>query len=255
MGLWQQISKELKKILPSTESSESIVDADVLVPVDPETTIGPKTSTHKPSTAKDRASLTRGLSRYGPWGYLMLGMLLCGGALLLCGLWGKLNHELLAHYTYTHRIILLEYFTWFQNAVVGRKNQKRPKTAIQSSQHSPLAQSLLQTHPRPNHQTTTKSIRLHRTQLCFPTKSQKPLRPLHPVNATQRTEPPRHPAQCPRQLPLLWPRRQPSQRPLRPFHHRRIRQIDWITTLTLYRSPSLSLEHHRNTASSEQASI
>lgn len=34
-----------------------------------------------------RTSLTRGLSRYGPWGYLMLGMLLCGGALLICGLW------------------------------------------------------------------------------------------------------------------------------------------------------------------------
>lgn len=32
-------------------------------------------------------SFTRGLSRYGPWGYLMLGMLLCGGALLVCGLW------------------------------------------------------------------------------------------------------------------------------------------------------------------------
>ena len=34
-------------------------------------------------------SLTRGLSRYGPWGYLIFGMLLCGGALLLCVLWGK----------------------------------------------------------------------------------------------------------------------------------------------------------------------
>lgn len=39
--------------------------------------------------AKERQLLTRGLSRYGPWGYLMLGMLLCGGALLICGLWGK----------------------------------------------------------------------------------------------------------------------------------------------------------------------
>lgn len=37
-----------------------------------------------------RKNFTRGLSRYGPWGYLMLGMLLCGGALLICGLWGKL---------------------------------------------------------------------------------------------------------------------------------------------------------------------
>lgn len=31
----------------------------------------------------------RGLSKYGPWGYLILGMLLCGGTLLLCVLWGN----------------------------------------------------------------------------------------------------------------------------------------------------------------------
>lgn len=87
MGLWQQLSKELKKMLPSTESSESVDNVDVLD--DPETTVLPKTTTQKPSTAKERTSLTRGLSRYGPWGYLMLGMLLCGGALLMCGLWGE----------------------------------------------------------------------------------------------------------------------------------------------------------------------
>lgn len=34
-----------------------------------------------------KGTLTGDLSRYGPWGYLMLGMLLCGGALLICGLW------------------------------------------------------------------------------------------------------------------------------------------------------------------------
>lgn len=27
------------------------------------------------------------LARYGPWGYLMLGMLICGTALMVCGLW------------------------------------------------------------------------------------------------------------------------------------------------------------------------
>lgn len=27
------------------------------------------------------------LSNYGPWGYLMLGMLVCGAFLMLCGLW------------------------------------------------------------------------------------------------------------------------------------------------------------------------
>lgn len=41
------------------------------------------------STATIRKNFSRGLSKYGPWGYLMLGMLLCGGALLICGLWGK----------------------------------------------------------------------------------------------------------------------------------------------------------------------
>lgn len=35
-----------------------------------------------------RIGLNSDLSKYGPWGYLMLGMLLCGGALLICGLWG-----------------------------------------------------------------------------------------------------------------------------------------------------------------------
>lgn len=63
-----------------------------------------KNSTHKistPDTVNDtagghhhrrngtRTGLNSDLSKYGPWGYLMLGMLLCGGALLICGLWGK----------------------------------------------------------------------------------------------------------------------------------------------------------------------
>lgn len=41
-----------------------------------------------------RKNFPRGLSQYGPWGYLMLGMLLCGGALLVCGLWGGLRDGL-----------------------------------------------------------------------------------------------------------------------------------------------------------------
>lgn len=40
----------------------------------------------KAPTKQHRSTLT-GLSKYGPWGYLFLGMLLCGGALLICGLW------------------------------------------------------------------------------------------------------------------------------------------------------------------------
>lgn len=48
----------------------------------------PLTPRPEPPTYK-RPNVTRGLSRYGPWGYLMLGMLLCGAALLVCGLWGN----------------------------------------------------------------------------------------------------------------------------------------------------------------------
>ncbi|XP_061390075.1 uncharacterized protein LOC133325305 [Musca vetustissima] len=42
---------------------------------------------HHPKHNGTRMGLNSDLSKYGPWGYLMLGMLLCGGALLICGLW------------------------------------------------------------------------------------------------------------------------------------------------------------------------
>lgn len=32
-------------------------------------------------------SISQVLSKYGPWGYLMLGMLICGTVLMFCGLW------------------------------------------------------------------------------------------------------------------------------------------------------------------------
>lgn len=32
-------------------------------------------------------TLPAALAHYGPWGYLMLGMLICGAVLMLCGLW------------------------------------------------------------------------------------------------------------------------------------------------------------------------
>lgn len=38
----------------------------------------------KPGTVE---SITEVLSQYGPWGYLMLGMLICGTVLMFCGLW------------------------------------------------------------------------------------------------------------------------------------------------------------------------
>lgn len=31
--------------------------------------------------------ISAALSHYGPWGYLMLGMLICGTVLMFCGLW------------------------------------------------------------------------------------------------------------------------------------------------------------------------
>lgn len=43
--------------------------------------------TQTQSTTKPHRSTLTGLSKYGPWGYLFLGMLLCGSALLVCGLW------------------------------------------------------------------------------------------------------------------------------------------------------------------------
>ncbi|XP_034240247.1 uncharacterized protein LOC117644742 [Thrips palmi] len=43
-----------------------------------------RTASHQP--APDH-SIPDTLSTYGPWGYLMLGMLVCGAFLMLCGLW------------------------------------------------------------------------------------------------------------------------------------------------------------------------
>lgn len=101
MGLWQQISKELKKIIPSS-STETVTDeASVDTTTNPKPTTPHRTATatssdvQRTKEARERTSLTRGLSRYGPWGYLMLGMLLCGGALLMCGMWGELKKNAL----------------------------------------------------------------------------------------------------------------------------------------------------------------
>lgn len=43
-----------------------------------------KTVQEKLTTAE---TITEVLSHYGPWGYLMLGMLICGTVLMFCGLW------------------------------------------------------------------------------------------------------------------------------------------------------------------------
>lgn len=86
--------KMTKKVFPMDYATSTVPPTNPVastVPVDP--LVVSKIVDHsvavEKAKAKERQSLTRGLSRYGPWGYLMLGMLLCGGALLICGLWGK----------------------------------------------------------------------------------------------------------------------------------------------------------------------
>ncbi|XP_059620292.1 uncharacterized protein LOC132264197 isoform X1 [Phlebotomus argentipes] len=77
MQLWEHFSMQMFRELFSPDLTST------------STTVLPPLVTSEPTLAptSTRKSLTRGLSRYGPWGYLMLGMLLCGGALLICGLW------------------------------------------------------------------------------------------------------------------------------------------------------------------------
>lgn len=112
VSIWQQITKEIfSKWMPSSS------DHDVTTMIPAKTPIKPTSVMHKKSNGKEDESridedsndddiiddeimessttkhyrhmtLSRGLSKYGPWGYLILGMLLCGGALLVCVLWG-----------------------------------------------------------------------------------------------------------------------------------------------------------------------
>lgn len=112
MSIWQQISKEFfSKLYASDDTTTSMP---------PKLGVKPTSTMHKKSSGKDgdgdsiddesnddddtsddstmessttkhyrHITLSRGLSKYGPWGYLILGMLLCGGALLVCVLWGN----------------------------------------------------------------------------------------------------------------------------------------------------------------------
>lgn len=82
------------------------------------------TETQTPTTIKQHKSTLTGLSKYGPWGYLFLGMLLCGGALLVCGLWGKFYF---ASWTMFHHHWLT---IIFQNAAAGHKSQTRPRYQV-----------------------------------------------------------------------------------------------------------------------------
>lgn len=111
MSIWQQISKEFfSKIIP-TDSETTTATAATIKSINKAPTNKKSTKTDdgnnmddvsdndtstddnsvESSTTKDYRTITlsKGLSKYGPWGYLILGMLLCGGALLVCVLWGN----------------------------------------------------------------------------------------------------------------------------------------------------------------------
>lgn len=110
LSIWQQISKEFfSKLYPADDTTTSMPAKSSLKPTstmskkstgkedergtDPDSKDNNTSddNTMESSTAKHyhHMTLSRGLSKYGPWGYLILGMLLCGGALLICVLWGK----------------------------------------------------------------------------------------------------------------------------------------------------------------------
>ena len=74
-----------------TTTSSPIVRTRV-IDIDKQLEIYEKDVNYSVGKRGHRGSLT-GLSKYGPWGYLFLGMLLCGGALLVCGLWGKFRKK------------------------------------------------------------------------------------------------------------------------------------------------------------------
>lgn len=84
--------------LPSDGLVSSDAELSLRFPPSPSTPAPPvsstatETATATAPAKKHRSSLT-GLSKYGPWGYLFLGMLICGGALLICGLWGTYHAQ------------------------------------------------------------------------------------------------------------------------------------------------------------------
>lgn len=83
MNLWQQLSLNwLKDILRGT--SEHDIHENVVMPL--------YTTTERTGSpnSRQKSTLTRGLAKYGPWCYLIMGMLVCAAALLVCGLWGKI---------------------------------------------------------------------------------------------------------------------------------------------------------------------
>uniref|UniRef100_A0A0A1XAY3 Uncharacterized protein n=1 Tax=Zeugodacus cucurbitae TaxID=28588 RepID=A0A0A1XAY3_ZEUCU len=77
-------SKQIAKSGPNDTSQNANNTTNITAQAEANTT---ESSTGHHRRNSTRSGLNSDLSKYGPWGYLMLGMLLCGGALLICGLW------------------------------------------------------------------------------------------------------------------------------------------------------------------------
>lgn len=93
MNLWQELSINWLKNILSGNGDPDTGHPNVVMPM---YTTTERTGSPNP---RQKSTLTRGLARYGPWGYLMLGMLVCGAALLICGLWGKNDSSLFVCFT------------------------------------------------------------------------------------------------------------------------------------------------------------
>lgn len=81
------LPSEMHTLFPATTPTTL---STVIPAVEEKTEATNKSTTTHHKKNSTRLNFSSDLSKYGPWGYLMLGMLLCGGALLICGLWGKL---------------------------------------------------------------------------------------------------------------------------------------------------------------------
>lgn len=84
----EEEGKDLQEALPIEQDSGK---SNATIPIGRVNSTSGSTSGHHRRNST-RNGVNSDLSKYGPWGYLMLGMLLCGGALLICGLWGKCLH-------------------------------------------------------------------------------------------------------------------------------------------------------------------
>lgn len=78
------LMERLQETTTTTEAARLIRWEEFRGKADEETTTKEPQMPAKPGAVE---SITEVLSHYGPWGYLMLGMLICGTVLMFCGLW------------------------------------------------------------------------------------------------------------------------------------------------------------------------